>query len=150
MNIITKSSLIAVFTALSLNAASYGGKIGIDFTVSNQSDLGLKWHISNLYCMNPYLGFNFAKVRDNTFFLIGIGNQFYLPSFAELDQYINISPAFYLIGNNPNFEGNVSYGLQYQFNNTISIFGELGIEVIVPDGQVGTFRSGLGAILYFK
>jgi hypothetical protein len=145
-----KGCVFAICMFLSVQAASYGGKIGVDFSVSSQPDVGLKWHISNLYCINPYLGFSFSKARDNTFFLVGIANQFYLPSFAELDQYIDISPAFYLIGNSPNFEGNIGYGLQYQFNSTISIYGELGIGVIVPDGQFGTFRSGLGAILYFK
>jgi hypothetical protein len=67
-----------------------------------------------------------------------------------LDQYINISPALYVIGNSGNFEGSLSYGLQYQINNTISIFGELGIEIIVPETTVASFKSGVGAIFYFK
>jgi len=136
----------------SLNAASYGGKIGIDFTLSEQPTIGMKWHISKLYCVNPFFGFLAAgkSADQGNLLIVGLGNQFYLPSFLALDHYINISPAYYGFGGSGFFEGKLSYGLQYQCNNTISIFGELGIVYYSRDYLAETFRSGVGAIFYFK
>ena len=150
-SMIRKAFLVLICVFIPLFAASYEGKVGLDFTFSYQPYVGLKWHIANGYCMNPYLGF--IAVGNNTAFpylYVGIGNQFYLPPLFALDQYINVSPALYLNNRKLYFNGSVSYGLQYQFNNAISVFGELGIEIAAPNVLVESFRNGVGVIFYLK
>jgi hypothetical protein len=157
-----KSCIIATCMFLSLQAATYGGKIGMDFMVSNQPTVGFRWHIADAYCMSPYVGFyhvgngtgqgtpTLIPTQGTATFVFGIGNRIYLPSFAALDDYINVSPSVAVNNKTANFDGSVSYGLQYEINTTISIFGEAGVEVVTPQPTVGSFRSGIGLVFYFK
>jgi hypothetical protein len=147
-----KSLVFALGMAAIAAAADYSGKLGMNFIASSTATAGLRYHFGKAYCLNPQLGFSFRDERQGDDFILSliVGNLIYLPELASIDPYIDISPAF-TTANDGDLDLGASFGAQYQVNQTVSLFGEAGLQFgLTGDFTVTTFTSGAGVALYFN
>lgn len=98
----------------------------------------------------PRLGFCFG---DGSTFAIGADFNYYLSSIGDLQQYLggglDFSKTAVLIGvsktSDSYFGINGHYGLRYDFNDVVGVFGQVGLDIpFAPDFMFGTFSSGVG------
>ena len=129
-------------------------KFGIDFTVGSSNYVGPNIRFSHFYELKPLFAIAIIDDRSDAFGII-INNNFYLKDIGKLQNYLGVAIGYInsmddivrvndgamLIGG--------QYGLRYNFNEIVSIFGEIGLISSVDPFIMTTGKSGLGVTFYF-
>ncbi len=151
-----KKAALLLLLPLFLSATDLSKKVGFEFLASRVSEIGVKIHVNSVYTINPGITFLIGETSHNYYsnsdamLGVSIDQQFYLPDNDAMNHYIylNIGMSDVLYPDIPHF--GLGYGLQYQCNDNIAIFGELGATVSPDYGYFGLGKSGLGLIFYVR
>lgn len=127
-------------------SSAFSFKLGLEFQAGDQMLIGANLRFSDFFELKPQLGFRFSEFHDE-FDLIASGN-FYLKDLGQLQQYIG--PGIHLVfSEESSFGLDGHYGLRYNINDVLSIFGQVGLGMIfTPDFEVATFSTGVGLTFY--
>lgn len=144
--------LLTVFLA---SSSAYSFRMGLDFGVSDKATLGLNLRIVEKFELKPALGFGFTENINH--FTLSVDGNFYLPQIQTLQHYAGPQIWFFVVNDDRNqgsndesrFGLNGHYGLRYDFNDVISTFGEIGLNLQFDPFLLATFRAGLGLTFYF-
>ena len=121
-------------------------KLGLEFQAGQQMLFGANMRFSDLFELKPQLGFIFSDFQDE-FDLVVNGN-FYLSDLGQLQQYVGPGINF-AFSDETSFGINGNYGLRYDINDALSIFGQVGLGMIfTPDFSIGTYSTGVGLTFY--
>jgi hypothetical protein len=121
-------------------------KLGLEFQAGQQMLFGANMRFSDLFELKPQLGFIFSDFQDE-FDLVVNGN-FYLSDLGQLQQYVGPGINF-AFSDETRFGINGNYGLRYDINDALSIFGQVGLGMIfTPDFSIGTYSTGVGLTFY--
>lgn len=127
----------------------YSKKIGFNFGAGSSAYVGALFHFNSVYCLNPL--FPFFSIGDNPMiFGVEISNRFYLSPMRTLDHYLYGSFGFVYHRFDEFTYSGIGYGLQYQINENVSLFGEIGVTVFHDEITIDIGRSGLGVIFYAR
>ena len=126
----------------------YALKFGLEFQAGSQVLVGANFRLSHFIELKPQLGLRFAN--DNNFFQLNANGNFYFPDLGKLQHYagfeILISKA---TNRDTDFGLGGHYGLRYDINEVVSLFGEAGlIFMITPSSSLITNSSGVGVTFY--
>jgi hypothetical protein len=129
-----------------LYASAFPFKLGLEFQAGGQMLFGGNLRFSDFFELKPQLGFIFSEPRDE--FDLAINANFYLSDLGRLQQYVGPGVDF-AISDESSFGINGNYGLRYNINDAISIFGQIGLGMIfTPDFALATYSSGVGLTFY--
>jgi hypothetical protein len=121
--------------------------MGLDFGVSEKATLGLNLRIVEKFELKPAIGFGFTE--DINTFSLSVDGNFYLPQIQTLQHYAG-PQIWFMVNSRDGYVGlNGHYGLRYDFNEVISTFGEIGINLQFDPFFLASFRGGLGLTFYF-
>ncbi|HLV30317.1 MAG TPA: hypothetical protein VKY57_01985 [Chitinispirillaceae bacterium] len=121
-------------------------KLGLEFQAGQKMLFGANMRFSDLFELKPQLGFIFSDFQDE-FDLVVNGN-FYLSDLGQLQQYVGPGINF-AFSDETSFGINGNYGLRYDINDALSIFGQVGLGMIfTPDFSIGTYSTGVGLTFY--
>ena len=121
-------------------------KLGLEFQAGQQMLFGANMRFSDFFELKPQLGFIFSDFQDE-FDLVVNGN-FYLSDLGQLQQYVGPGINF-AFSDETRFGINGNYGLRYDINDALSIFGQVGLGMIfTPDFFISTYSSGVGLTFY--
>jgi len=121
-------------------------KLGLEFQAGQQMLFGANMRFSDFFELKPQLGFIFSDFQDE-FDLVVNGN-FYLSDLGQLQQYVGPGINF-AFSDETRFGINGNYGLRYDINDALSIFGQVGLGMIfTPDFSISTYSSGVGLTFY--
>ncbi|NLD99390.1 MAG: hypothetical protein GX640_05900 [Fibrobacter sp.] len=123
-------------------------KLGLEFQAGNQSLVGANLRFTERFELKPQLGLLFRENYSQ--FQLVVNANFYLPDIGKVQHYAG--PGMYLgfaSGQDGQFGLDGHYGLRYNINDAISLFGQLGLGFnITPSFQLSTFTSGAGITFY--
>jgi hypothetical protein len=136
--------LCAACAAPAFSLEKAGIPVSLNSSVhSGASYTGVRLHFSNLYALEPLIGFHFME--NNSSFRFNIRNLFYLTQIGSLEQYFMGS----LRGD---FDGNFGidgrFGLQHNLTGNLDLFGEIGFNLHFDPFQMYN-AGGVGVIFYF-
>lgn len=135
-----------LFVAIAATAA-FPFKLGVEFSVGETQQVGANLRFTDMFEMKPQIGFSFSD-GTNIFDLILDGN-FYLPDIDELHHYAGFGLGmFFQSDENGKINLNAHYGLRYDVNDIISLFGEGGIKMDFDPFVMATFKGGIGCTFY--
>ena len=121
-------------------------KLGLEFQAGQQMLFGANMRFSDLFELKPQLGFIFSDFQDE-FDLVVNGN-FYLSDLGQLQQYVGPGINF-AFSDETSFGINGNYGLRYDINDALSIFGQVGLGMIFTPGfSISTYSTGVGLTFY--
>lgn len=118
---------------------------GFVFSMFDKPSVGANLKFNDLYDLRPHLEMEFGDNTHNV--VIGAENNFYAPNIKSLQNYFGIDPTIVVNGGDKaHFYFRVYYGLQYAFNDVVSVFGETGLKMDVDPNLLSSFSSGVGVI----
>ena len=129
-----------------LNASAF--QLGLEFGVGNDVHVGTNMRFTELFELKPQLAFGFGE--DYGMFDLIIDANFYLPELGELQHYAGPGISLNVESGNNNgvFTLNGHYGLRYNINDIVSIFGQIGFGMEFDPFVLKTFRNGVGITFY--
>jgi|GEM_PF-3832872 len=135
-----------LFVAIAATAA-YPFKLGIEFSAGASEQIGANLRFNDLFEFKPQIGFSFSD-DDNRFNLLLDGN-FYLPDIEELHHYAGFGLGmFFQTDTDGRINLNGHYGLRYDVNDIVSLFGEGGLSMVFDPFVMATFKGGVGCTFY--
>jgi hypothetical protein len=139
------SGMLAAALAIQVSAADFG----IEFSAGSSQNVGVNVRFSDLYEMKPGIGFRVSE--NDVVFAFSMDNNFYFISGFDLSHYAGVGVGITAI-NNDNDDVDVTidghYGLRYDINAIVSIFGDLGLAFDIDPLVFRTFRSALGCTFF--
>lgn len=128
-------------------------QFGIDFSVGEMGFIGPNIRFSHFYELKPSLEFTVTDNKSNSIGILA-ENNFYLVDVYNLQNYVGFGIGFV---SNKDSNGNKTkhtmltgqYGLRYDFNSVVSVFGQLGLLVELDPVVLSTHKSAIGITLYF-
>jgi hypothetical protein len=143
-----KVILVVLALTMAASAESYVGKLGMDFTAGGSTLVGIRYHFTDMYCLNPDVGFRIGSGND--YFALSIGNLIYIGPVNDIDPYIDITATIVAPEQgDTQLSIGASFGAQYAVNATISLFGQAGLLLDLNDDDIQTFESAIGCVFYF-
>lgn len=129
-----------------LCTSAFPFKLGLEFQAGQVMLFGANLRFSDFFELKPQLGFMFDDDRDE--FDLAVNANFYLSDLGRLQQYVGPGVNF-AFSDNSSFGINGNYGLRYDINDAVSIFGQVGLGMIfTPDFSISTYSSGVGLTFY--
>jgi hypothetical protein len=138
--------------------SAYPLKLGLEFRATDDaswevSTIGVNLGITDQFELKPQLGF---RLGDSPRMNLILDGNFYLPDISSLRHYAGFGLHISVWDNeenndsdNSDFYLNGHYGLRYDINDVISLFGEIGLNFIFDPFMMVTTRPGLGVTFYF-
>lgn len=129
-----------------LCSSAFSFKFGLEFQAGDQMLFGANMRFSDFFELKPQLGFEFAEFNDE--FDLSVNGNFYLSDLGQLQQYVG--PGIHLIFRDESSFGiDGHYGLRYNINDALSIFGQVGLGMIfTPDFRINTYSTGVGLTFF--
>lgn len=129
-----------------LCTSAFPFKLGLEFQAGQVMLFGANLRFSDFFELKPQLGFMFNDDRDE--FDLAVNANFYLSDLGRLQQYVGPGVNF-AFSDNSSFGIKGNYGLRYDINDAVSIFGQVGLGMIfTPDFSISTYSSGVGLTFY--
>lgn len=129
-----------------LCTSAFPFKLGLEFQAGELMLFGANLRFSDFFELKPQLGFEFGEIRDE--FDLAVNGNFYLSDLGQLQQYVGPGVNF-AFSDESSFGLNGNYGLRYDINDALSIFGQIGLGMIfTPHFSIGTYSSGVGLTFY--
>ncbi len=129
-----------------LCGSAFPFKLGLEFQAGQQMLVGGNLRFSEFFELKPQLGFVFSEFIDE--FDLVVNANFYLADLGKLKQYVGPGVNF-AFSDPTRFGLSGNYGLRYDINDALSIFGQVGLGMIfTPDFEISTFSSGVGLTFY--
>lgn len=129
-----------------LCTSAFPFKLGLEFQAGQVMLFGANLRFLDFFELKPQLGFMFDDERDE--FDLAVNANFYLSDLGRLQQYVGPGVNF-AFSDNSSFGINGNYGLRYDINDAVSIFGQVGLGMIfTPDFSISTYSSGVGLTFY--
>jgi hypothetical protein len=139
---------LAVLLCAGLFTAACPFQLGLDFSIGTKSQISANMRFNHLFELKPQVGFGIRKNMNSL--NPGIDANFYLPDISGLQHYVGAGLDVYTAeGTQGTFEIGGHYGLRYNVNEIISIFGEIGIAVDNDPFVMSSFTEGIGCTIYF-
>jgi hypothetical protein len=148
------ASVIMVMALAAVNAAS-GPMVGFDLGVSSSPYVGARVRFAHFYALRVTGSVGIPRDEWVTAGL-ALSNSFYLPDLHKLQHFIEVEAGGEVSKRRSavpdwQFPLFLGYGLEYAFNDVVSLTGALGLASDVPDGaRLYTLRTGVGVILYAR
>ncbi len=145
--------IFAVSIMLAVAACTARADVGFEFSVDPSRVVGMNIRFNDLYELKPGLGF---RLSDNeTIFNLAIDNNFYFISGFDLSHYAGFGFAIQIAerdngGDDTDITLDGHYGLRYDINDVISLFGDLGLAFAIDPWVFRTFRSGVGVTFFIS
>jgi len=144
--------LLFLLAVVLLSSSAFPITLGLEFKASGDEVVALNIGFSDQFELKPQVGF---QLGDAAHLNLIIDGNIYLPDISPLRHYIGPSLIFSTWDNGNSNADNTSfylgghYGLRYNVNEVISLFGEIGIILdFDPDFAMTSFRPGLGCTFY--
>ncbi len=170
MAILQKSYLLFLLPCL-LFGADYAKRFGIGFGVGSESTIGFKYHVNRVYAIEPRIGFNLStsyvtvmeqgyygysssragRMTDRQLAFI-LNQQWYLSTKKLVDPFLYLDFGLIIL-NDASAQFGTGLGVQYSFNETVSIFGKTGLTSHVPTYEDSFFAfvdGSLGVVFYLN
>lgn len=143
-----KKTIMSVLMVGLLCSSAFPFKLGLEFQAGDQLFIGTNMRFSDFFELKPQLGFQFADDYD-VFNLLVSGN-FYLPDLGKLQHYAGLGIDLGFVSDeDAQFVLDGHYGLRYDINEVVSIFGQVGLGfVLAPEFAMTTYSSGAGITFY--
>ncbi len=144
-----KKAVMSMIIVGLLSASAFPFKLGLEFQAGEQMVVGANMRFSELFELKPKLGFLFSD-PVNLFSLVVDGN-FYLPDLGELQHYAGFGVNLAIVSEDDASEFGLDghYGLRYDINEVVSIFGQVGLGMIfTPDFVMSTYSTGAGVTFF--
>jgi opacity protein-like surface antigen len=142
-----KKSYLSLLFIITLCTSIYPLRLGVEFIASNQPTLGVNLRLTDVFELKPNLGFAFAE--NVSVFYLGLDGNYYLPEMGELQHYAGGGFGLNAVTDATRFSLNGHYGLRYDVNEIISIFGEGGVQMTFNEFIFSSFMGGVGVTFYF-
>ena len=143
-----KKVAISILLIGLLAGSAFPFKLGLEFGVSDGALVGANMRFTESFELKPQLGFVF--IEDNSFMHLIFDANFYLPEIMELQHYAGPRLDLYVQGDDSKVALDGHYGLLYNFNDVLSMFGQVGLRVEFGNNPTfGTIRSALECTIYF-
>lgn len=137
---------LCLFVLMSRSVFSF--QLGLEFGVNPNLLMGANMRFSELFELKPQLGFLF-KEDFSQLHLIVDGN-FYLPEIMDLQHYAGLGLDLDVqSGNGGGFGLDGHYGLRYNINEIVSLFGQVGMRFDFDPFIFQSFRGGAGITIFF-
>lgn len=126
-------------------------QFGLEYMTGAQSIIGTNLRINDVFEFKPQLGFSFSDPGSNLQLILN-GNYYFTES-SGLQQYAG-GALDMVFGDNvfgqdiSNIMINGHYGMRYDINEVLSLFGELGINMDFDPFVLSTFTGGMGLTIF--
>jgi hypothetical protein len=141
-----KKVSIILLTIFLASSTVYPIRLGLDFGVFDKPTLGLNLRLVEKFELKPAVGFSISE--DDNSFILSVDGNFYLPQIQTLQHYAG-PQIWFNVNSDDSYVGvNGHYGLRYDFNEVLSTFGEIGLNIQFSPFLLYSFRGGLGLTFY--
>jgi len=134
---------------LLLAVQTFSASLGLEFKADEAENIALNIGFSDQFELKPQVAF---RLGDGAFIDLIVDGNFYFAEMSGLRHYAGFGVHFKIEDTaNDNTAVNLGghYGLRYDVNEIISIFGEIGVLVDFQDGfSLSSTRPGLGCTFY--
>ena len=141
-----KKLLLSTLIIGILSGNAFSLQFGLEYTAGTQSIVGANLRISDVFEFKPQLGFVFSD-DFNGLNLIFNGN-YYFTDYSGLQQYAGGALDMFVGDGNSEFMINGHYGMRYDINEVLSLFGEAGLNILFDPFVLSTFTGGVGITFF--
>lgn len=143
-----KKIVLSMFIIGLLSSSAFPFKLGLEFQAGEQMIAGANMRITDFFELKPQIGFLFGGDDNGIFDLIVSGN-FYLSDMGKLQQYVGPGINLEFTSGDNLFGLDGHYGLRYDINDQVSIFGQVGLGMFfTPDFSIFTHSTGVGLTFF--
>ncbi|MFP4012592.1 MAG: hypothetical protein ACLFVQ_00775 [Chitinispirillaceae bacterium] len=142
------AAFFAILSISFIHAAEVGipfGFGGSPFGLGGSQYVGVRIHVTDFYAVQPSVQMSLTE-NDNNLGL-HVDNLFYLTEMNSLEQYAGFNVAFNL---DDDFRLGGFYGLQHSINQSVDVYGQIGLGIDLDPAVVYTANTGLGVIFYIQ
>ena len=141
-----KKNFLSMMIVGLLCTSAFPFKFGMEFQAGDLMLFGANFRFFEFFELKPQIGFEFGETRDEVD--LAVNGNFYLSDLGQLQQYVGPGVNF-AFSDNSRFAINGNYGLRYDINEAISVFGQIGLGMVFsPDFIIRTYSTGVGLTFY--
>jgi opacity protein-like surface antigen len=184
--------IFLIFLFPGLLFAQDSGQLGCNIKINSSKSIGIIYHITDIFAFRPSISYNRStsetaviiretkKIElDKSSYAGSLSAIIYVSSQSEFRAYMGVDALYsksteetpfirydaeidILKSDSYNFTLSGLFGLQYELNNHLSVYGELGVgyssgenssglsNVDLSTKEISLINSGIGIIFYFK
>lgn len=141
-----KKLLLSTLIIGVLSSSAFPLQFGLEYSAGYRSIVGANLRISDVFEFKPQLGFMFSDAYNNLN-LIFNGN-YYFADYSGLQQYAGGAFDMAVGDGDSDFMINGHYGMRYNINEILSLFGEAGLNMHFDPFILTTFTGGVGITFF--